>query len=488
MLIAAPSSGSGKTIVTLGLIQRLRSLGYRVQPFKAGPDYIDAGLLGALAGREAENLDPWLQGEEGARWVWSSFCREGLIPVVEGTMGLFDGGSGVPPASAWVAELFQLPVVVVLDVAGMGETVAAVAEGMARHRPGVKVAGFILNRVRSERHLSLCREALLRAGHRVLGWVWEAEKLRLPSRHLGLHTAWEVDVRRWAEEVAGNFHWEDREWQALSGEWWARAPTTGQGVSTAERGKCHDPGRLAASSLPVDSRAREVCDILEPAVAGAGPVVPRIAWARDRYFQFYYPANILILTRLGAEVIPFSPREEGRPPLPCHGLYLGGGYPELGMEELAGGSFFSFLQECGLKGVPVYAECGGMMVLGKEVEGQPGAGIIPFSFRRRGRRLGYVSARSTGRSWLPAGTEVRGHIFHYFHPEEENSSPAWLLQPGGEPDGWAAGGVLAGYLHLHFAGSPDLPRAFVRAAAHFARGAAESRPFPPRLCRKTPLR
>jgi len=433
MLIAAPASGSGKTVVTLGLIHRLKTLGYRVQPFKAGPDYIDAGLLGALAGREAENLDPWLQGEEGARWVWSSFCSEGMVPVVEGTMGLFDGRPGVPPASAWVAGVFCLPVLVVLDVAGMGETVAAVAGGLSRHRPGVEVAGFILNRVRSERHLLICREALLRAGHRVLGWVREAEELRLPSRHLGLYTAREVDVRRWVERVAGHFSWDDGGLRML-----AEDVATRRGRRAGEASGIQDADRAASPRT-------------------------RLALARDRHFQFYYPANLRILFELGAEIIPFSPTEEGAPPFPCQGLYLGGGYPQLGMEELASGRFFSFLRECRRREIPIYAECGGMMILGASVEGRPAGGVIPLSFRRAGRRLGYVSARSTGHSWLPAGIEVRGHVFHYFHPERETPAPAWVLQPGGEPDGWADGRVLAGYVHLHFAGSREVARALVGA-------------------------
>lgn len=462
MLIAAPASGSGKTVVALGLIHRLLALGYRVQPFKAGPDYIDAGLLGALAGREAENLDPWIQGEEGAGWVWSSYGQGGAVPVVEGTMGLFDGRPGVPPASAWVAELFGLPVLVVLDVSGMGETVAAVAAGLSRHRPGVRVAGFVLNRVRSERHLALCREALIRAGHRVLGWVREAEELRLPSRHLGLHTAREVDVRRWVERAAGSFFWEDDQLRALVRTVHS-VGRRGVGFRARGKGKSHLPPVSGGLQGERDAESPPSPEALSPLSPR-----PRIALARDRCFQFYYPANLRLLSALGAELVPFSPAEEGKPPVPCHGLYLGGGYPELGMEELTAGGFFAFLRECVRRGTPVYAECGGMMILGLSVEGKPGAGVIPFSFRRVGRRLGYVSARSTGSSWLPRGVEVRGHVFHYLHPEGDGSSPAWLLQPGDEPDGWARGGVLAGYVHLHFAGSPEVAQALVEAAARAA--------------------
>ncbi len=440
VVIGGVSSGVGKTTIAAGIIAALRRRGLKVQPFKVGPDYIDPGYLTAAAGRPARNLDGWLIPPGRLGWVFDRACRGADVAVVEGVMGFFDGKSALDEAgsTAQVARLFGAPAVIVIDVRAMARSAAAVALGFARLDPEVNVAGFILNRVGSPRHLEWTRRAVETAtGLPVLGGLPEAPELAVPERHLGLMTAAEQEaveglIQRLAERVSA----------AL------------------------DLDRLLAI-------ARQAGPLPPPeALALPRPRRPvRVGVARDRAFSFYYPDNLDLLRELGAELVDFSPLAD--PELPgVDGLYLGGGFPELYAAELAANEpLKAALRRAVGAGMPVYAECGGLMYLAEGIRDfggrtYPMVGVIPgVAAMGQGRvRLGYLEVETLRPSPVgPAGRRLRGHEFHAsdFPPPPPDRALYQVLNQPGRLEGWVLNNVAASYLHLHFIGCPEAAAAFV---------------------------
>jgi len=381
LIVSAPASGTGKTTVMLGLLRCLAEDGVAVQPYKCGPDYIDPAFHRAACGRESFNLDSWAM-PEGV--LAAQLGRGGKLALAEGSMGLFDGvasrGETGTGASADISALTGWPVVVVLDVSGAAQTVAALAMGMARFRADVPVAGVILNRVASPRHERLCRLGMETAGLRVFGALPRRGDLTIPERHLGLvqaveHPDLETAVARYAAFL--------REHVDLAAIRAAAAGGTSLGEATLPR----PPGQ-------------------------------RIALARDAAFSFTYPHLLDAWRAQGAEVLPFSPLADEPPPA-ADVCWLPGGYPELHAGQLAAATRFL----AGLRAFPgpVHGECGGYMVLGEALIDASGtrhemAGLLGLvtSYEKRKMHLGYrlagLAAPIPGHT---AGTRLRGHEFHY---------------------------------------------------------------------------
>ncbi|MDE2238622.1 MAG: cobyrinate a,c-diamide synthase [Rhodospirillales bacterium] len=384
LLIAAPASGVGKTTVTLGLARVWARQGIAVQPFKSGPDYIDPAFLAAATGRICFNLDSWAMGPEE---IAALTQQEAEIALAEGSMGLFDGvavkgetGSG---ASADIAALMGWPVVLVLDARGQAQSAAAVASGFARFRPGVNIAGVVLNRVASPRHEALLRAGMAEAGLRVFGALPRQDGVTVPERHLGLVQAAELPrLEALLEEAA----------------------------DLVSRHCDLDGLREAAAGCNLPGAARP-----------ATPPGQRIALARDEAFSFIYPHLLANWRDAGAEILPFSPLADEPPAQDADICWLPGGYPELHAGRIAAAGRFLTGLRAFAQTRPVHGECGGYMVLGETLVDADGtahqmAGMLGLatSFEKRKMHLGY--RRATLQAPLPghgAGAILAGHEFHY---------------------------------------------------------------------------
>ncbi len=462
-LIAAPTSGSGKTLLTLMLMAAARRRGQSVQPFKVGPDYLDPQLHSRLAGRPCRNLDSLLCG---ADWVQRCFRWHGSradLAVVEGVMGLFDGrGASSAGSSAAVADLLDLPVVLVVEASRQAGSLAALVRGFRDHGPPrVRLAGVVLNRVGSPRHRALLAEALAAIEVPLLGVVPSDEALELPSRHLGLLSAAELpdfDLRaeRWA--VLAQEHLDlERLMPLLAAPGTAAAAV--DPIEALSAGQEPHNGSLAKAPLPV-------------------------AVASDPAFQFQYPEAGELLAALGLEVLPWRPTADEPLPPGSRAVVLPGGYPELWAAELAAAQRArASLRQAAALGLPLLAECGGLLLLGQQLADAAGrwhpmAGVLPFAAARGELSLGYREARCSSSGLLTrAGERWLGHEFHRWQLQEQPPGEPvvaaraglWQVEGWGCPpreEGWTAPNVHASWLHLHWAGCPEIPRRLAAAAAN----------------------
>jgi cobyrinic acid a,c-diamide synthase len=451
-LIAAPASGSGKTLVSLALTALARRRGQSIQTFKVGPDYLDPQLLRAASGRPCRNLDPLLCGED---WLQQSFQRHGSaaeLTLVEGVMGLFDGrGPSSEGSSAHVAQLLHLPVVLVVEASRQAGSLAALVRGFRDHDPTLQLAGVVLNGVGSERHHALLQEALASISVPLLGALPRHDSLSLPSRHLGLLPAHELaDLQQrlgaWAELAERHLNLEAL-WPLLAS---ATAPDSLPGGSV--------PPDHPAPGRPADDR----------------PVT--IAIASDAAFHFRYPEASELLEQQGVVVEPWSPLADEELPAGCSAIVLPGGYPELHAAGLASSQCsLEALRSAHRQGLPIYAECGGLLLLGQaleDAEGRPHAmaGLLPFSAGRGSLSLGYRSATSLRDGLvLQRGEQVCGHEFHRWQLQGAvaASEQLWQLEGWGtpaRPEGWSRRQLHASWLHLHWGGCPFIPERLARAA------------------------
>ncbi len=392
LIVAAPRSGAGKTVITLALLAALRRRGVVVKAAKTGPDYIDPGFHAAATGAAGCNLDSWAMPPALLDALVAEASSGAEILVIEGVMGLFDGVAGSPGRCGTTADLaarFALPVVLVLDVAGQSQSAAAVLRGFASHDPAVRIAGVILNRVGSERHRALVSEAIAAlaapAPIPIFGAVPRAAALELPERHLGLVQAGEhADLDRWLDRLA----------------------------DLAEQHIDLDAVMAAAAPSAIAAA---------PPTAALPPPGQRIALARDQAFSFVYPHVLDGWRRAGAEIAAFSPLADEPPPEHCDAAWLPGGYPELHAGALAAAARFRAGLARFAQTRPVHGECGGYMVLGQALTDAQGerhamTGLLGHatSFAQRKLQLGYREARLLADSPLgSAGSAVRGHEFHY---------------------------------------------------------------------------
>jgi cobyrinic acid a,c-diamide synthase len=431
LVIAAPSSGSGKTTLATGLMAALRARGLRVSPHKVGPDYIDPGYHALATGRPGRNLDPWLTGEERVAPLFLHGAAGCDVAVVEGVMGLFDGKGETDFAStAHVARLLEAPVVLVVDAARQSRSVAAVVHGFATFDPSVRVGGVVLNRVGSDRHEELCRAALGAAGVPVLGAIRRDDAVSVPSRHLGLVPA----AERRAEAVA-------------SVERLAALVTRSCDLDALVR--------LArtAPELPCPPWTPETG-------APAEAYRPVVAVAGGAAFTFGYAEHVELLRAAGADVALFDPLRDERLPDGAGALVIGGGFPEMYAAELAANE--PLREQVGAFEGPIAAECAGLLYLCRELDGQRMCGRVPGRARMTGRlTLGYRDAAAVLPSPLTRpGERYRGHEFHRTAVEYEHGREPLFRWPGGA-DGFGDARLTASYLHLHWAGRPELAQRLV---------------------------
>ncbi len=462
LVIAGTHSGAGKTTVTLAILAALKARGRRVQPFKVGPDFIDPGHHAAATGRPSRNLDGWMLGADVNREIFVRAAADADLSIIEGVMGLFDGASAVSDigSTAELAKQLAAPVLLVLDGSAMARSAAAMVSGYATFDPELRVAGVLFNRVGSEGHYRLLKEAVEAETEVVaVGYLRPDPTVTIPDRHLGLVTAIEAGSTERYDRLA----------------------------------------RTAAETIDLD--------LIEALARGAGDLDPlpgpslskrggvggkvRIGVAYDPAFCFYYPENLELLEAAGGEVVRFSPlHEEVLPDVDL--LYLGGGYPELYGETLAGNlAMRHAIRAFAERGGTVYAECGGMMYLTQAIrdfEGRShdmvGLFAAEAAMNKPGLTLGYRTVQVTHPCLLGnPGVTARGHEFHYSALLPRGPLRyACALRDGqgvlkGE-DGLMMGNVLALYTHLHFASQPQIATALVDSARRGSGRASASRVGP----------
>jgi cobyrinic acid a,c-diamide synthase len=453
VVIAGTASGVGKTTVALGLMQAFKKRGLRVQPFKVGPDFIDPGYHTLMCGLPSRNLDTWMLSPAKVQETFAKHASRSDIAVVEGVMGLFDGvnGRSEEGSTAHIAKLLNIPVILVVDARSMARSVGAVVYGFEQYDPKLKVAGVIFNRVGSPRHYDYLREAVAdRCASRVFGYLPRQEALQMPERHLGLVTAGEIGL---TENFMENLSYTmesfvniDEVINTIGG--YRERPDSGM----VDRGQEINLGGSIASGV-------------------------RLAVAQDEAFSFYYPDNLELLAELGVEICPFSPMKDLSLPQ-ADGIYLGGGYPEVYAERLsANQSMRHQIRKAAETGMPIYAECGGLMYLTRAIWDLDGkshdmVGLFPADARmlKKRKALGYVEVCLMRDCLLgQTGWRVRGHEYHYSELTEDLLQQAVegayeLWSPKNQDsrrEGYAYRNVLASYVHLHFGSNPKVAEAMV---------------------------
>lgn len=458
LLIAAPKSGSGKTVVTLLLLQAFKKAGLKVQAFKAGPDYIDPCWHKLVLNRPSINLDTWLTNQQAVKDCFLRYSQQADIAVIEGVMGLFDGkGIGLRGSSAELAVILQTPVILVVDASGSARSLAAVIQGFKQHHRLVKVAGVFLNKVGSERHLRLCTEVISRFCQLpVVGYLQKKAEFMLSSQHLGL--------------VAPHL---------------IRESHSNRSFKSGGDSPCilqHQSDGCAASFLNSLAQVDTVDLNVLLAIAKQAPSLTfsvstkkqaqmakiKIAVGYDEAFFFAYEDNFKFWEELGAELLFFSPLKSKTLPRSIQGLYLPGGYPELFAAQVAENKLLlKEIKEAVDSGLPTYAECGGMLYLTRkfQIDGTsyPLAGAIPYDafFTNQRQALGYVRAKTVQETVLgPKNSYVRGHRFHWSYVNWQTENAAFLIN--NEPEGYAAKNLLASFVHLNFRGFPEGAVAFLQ--------------------------
>jgi cobyrinic acid a,c-diamide synthase len=438
VVVAGTHSGVGKTTIASGLMSALTRKGLRVAPFKVGPDFIDPSYHALAAGRPGRNLDAFLSGDGLIPPLFAHGARGADVAVIEGVMGLFDGksGGGEFASTAHIAKLLKAPVLLVVDASAMARSAAAIVHGYATFDPELNLAGVLLNRVGSPTHERMLREAIALLGIPVLGVLRRDARLTTPDRYLGL-----VPVAERRDEAHAALEVVD-------------------GMTLRS---CDLAGilRLARSADPLGAEP------WSPEVPEPGPPA-RVAVAAGRSFSFLYEENLELLRGSGAEVTFFDPVSDLDLPDGTDALYLGGGFPETYAEALAANEpLKERVRRFAAEGRPVIAECGGLLYLVRELDGQPMCGVIAARARMTDRlTLGYREAQALSDSPLmKERTLVRGHEFHYSIVEPAaGERPAWRFAGGGK-EGFVQDGVHAGYLHTHWAATPEVARRLVRATA-----------------------
>lgn len=451
IMIAGTHSGVGKTTITTAIMAALAKEGCKVQPYKVGPDYIDPSYHTMATGNRSRNLDTWMLGEGTVPGLFVRSAGNMDIAVIEGVMGLFDGSSatGDEGSSARVAKLLNCPVLLIVDVKSMARSAAALVAGFVKFDPELNIAGVILNRIGSERHLRLVKESIeTYCNVPVVGYIRKNAKLELPSRHLGLVPT--VEGGSLPEMVS------------------ALADEIREGIDLDKlRQIAESAADLETSWLPA-------------AIEPSAQVRIGIAW--DEAFSFYYQDGLEELERSGAQLVRFSPLHgEGLPP-DIGGIYIGGGFPEIFIKQLAdNAAMINAIKTAGEAGMPIFAECGGLMYLTRAIvdfdgEHYPMVGLVPGTciMEKKLVGMGYIEAESLVDNVIArAGQKARGHEFHYSRvvPDEQGFKYAFRLERNRyrEPvlDGYAGENILASYAHLHFASAPEMAVRFVEQCRQF---------------------
>jgi cobyrinic acid a,c-diamide synthase len=531
ILIAALRGGSGKTLLSIGITAALRHSGKAVAPFKKGPDYIDAGWLALAAGRPCFNLDTFMCGDAA---VCRSFFSRVMLPtgpgeatgaaatataadvaVIEGNRGLYDGlDADGTTSTASLAKLLASPVILCLDCTKTTRTMAAVVMGCLHFDPDVMIRGVILNQVAGSRHEGILRRSIEQhCGIPVIGAVPKLRSQHFPERHMGLvptpEHAWAMDAVNAIAHVvkdsvnlldlvaiaesARGFSCPDFTLPFDSGEssqglshYPAGLPVSDSPDTNAILVSSLSPGPAVAPQLSTSSPKPENKDGVT-AVQPESPYLirtassrPRIGVIRDAAFQFYYPENLEALEQAGADLVFFSPLQETSLPK-IHALYIGGGFPETHAQSLSDNTTLNNdIRSAAAEGLPIYAECGGLMYLGESLvldRTYPMAGVLPvvFGFSKKPQGHGYTIARvDRDTPYYPKGTTIRGHEFHYSKVLEwkgDHKTMAFAMEKGrgmlNRRDGICINNVLATYTHIHALGTPSWAPSLVH-LAHMA--------------------
>lgn len=438
LVVAAPASGHGKTTLATGLMAALTARGHQVAPFKVGPDYIDPGYHSLACHRRGRNLDPVLCGEDLIAPLFAHGSQGCDVAIVEGVMGLFDGrlGQRGTGSTAHVARLLSCPVLLVMDVGHTSRTGAAWVAGLDRFDERVRIGAVVLNMVGSQRHRDEVSAAVSELGIPVLGALPREADIAVPSRHLGLVPAAERD---------------DAGIQAI-------------GDLVANHVDLDAVLELAASAPDLQVDAWNPDDVVNPPSQHR----PRVAVAGGRAFTFRYAETDELLRAAGCEPVIFDPTNDDKLPDDVAGLWLGGGFPQVHASELAGKqSLRTQIAQMVLDGLPTVAECAGLLYLCASLDGKPMVGVIQADAAMSNQlTVGYRKATSTADTLLTRrGEKVIGHEFHRTQLSGE-LAPAWLLD--GHPDGFASPSLHASYLHVHWAGYPQLAQRFADAVHAYA--------------------
>lgn len=475
VVIAGERSGVGKTTVTLALLAALAQCSQRVQSFKVGPDYIDPMFHSRVTGRPCYNLDPVLTSAAYVYQCFAERCRDAEFALVEGVMGLFDGatGSAETASTAHIAKLLNLPVLLVVDCSRLSRSVLAIVHGYRSFDPALTLAGVVLNRVGSDRHLELLQDALATIDLPILGVLRRQAEITLPDRHLGLVPTAELPQLQERLDRLAHLGQTSFDWPQL-------LPLIRVSKSISPLSQTLD------SPVTEDSRHYEGIPQKRPKpdetvhLALIRRTKPRLAVAQDAAFSFYYTDGLDYLTHLGAELVPWSPLVDATLPEATDGLYLGGGFPEMFAAALAENApLRQQLHQRIQTGLPTYAECGGLMYLAEklvDLQGQtwPMVGVLPTTVTMEARlTLGYRRATAIAPSVaLQTQQQVWGHEFHHSQVTIPPSAPLYQLQrfDAKSPhttEGWGDRHIHASYLHLHWRGNPTQAQQFLSACATY---------------------
>ena len=446
IVIAGVNSGSGKTTITSGLMRLFKNKGVNVQGFKSGPDYIDPSYHTVATGKFSRNLDTWMIGEDLVKELLIKNGQNADLSIIEGVMGLFDGrrGNSEIGSTSHLAKITGSPVILVLDCRSIARSAAAVVYGYVNFDPELDVKGVILNKVASQSHLDILKQAIEPLGIKIVGYVLRNEKLKMPERHLGLVPASEMDgLSDHLDYIAGEL------------EKTIDLDSILQIANSAE--DFNKPDKFIFTEETKGLYAKEQV---------------RIGYAFDKAFSFYYHDGLDYLRHLGAELIAVSPISDKKLPEGISGLIIGGGFPELFLEELSDNkSFIDDLKRYNELGMPIFAECGGFMYLNQNITDFSGKDIemlslIPgkIEMTKKLVAMGYRRAEILNDCILgKKGDIINGHEFHYSKfdiPEEDVSYPVKYLE-NEKKDGYHTGNIFASYLHFHFAVNPSAAKSFI---------------------------
>ena len=457
--------GSGKTIFSVGIIAALRNRGNTVAPFKKGPDYIDAGWLALAAGRPCYNLDTFLVDPSLINQSYQTHTQDTHAAVIEGNRGLYDciDTDGLT-STAELAKLLNLPVILCIDGTKTTRTMAAVVAGCMHFDPAVDIRGVVLNRVAGARHEKILRDSIEQHCRiPVVGAMPKLRKQSFPERHMGLVPTYE---HQWAQDAVGQIAELAEKYLDIK--------------AIATLGGFRPQGAPLAPQPPMGTRPPELNQAPDTA-AGPMDFRPRIGILRDSAFQFYYPENLDALVQSGAEIVVTSPLFEDNLP-PVDALYIGGGFPETHAARLAKNiTYREQIKALAEQGLPIYAECGGLMYLGQELvleEGRfPMAGVLPisFGFSKKPQGHGYTIVQVTRPNpFYETGQTLKGHEFHYstvLSCDPQDTGMAFDMQRGAGlrdgRDGLCYRNVLATYTHIHAMGTPQWAPALVAQARRY---------------------
>jgi cobyrinic acid a,c-diamide synthase len=454
LVIAGTHSGVGKTTITLGIMAALKGRGFLIQPFKVGPDFIDPGYHEFICKEPSRNLDGWMLSKSYNLEIFHKHSRDKDLALVEGVMGLYDGARTDKEngSTAQIAKWLKAPVILVVDVRGMSRSVAALVYGYEQYDTGLPIGGIILNRVGSYKHFNWLKEVIEdKCRAPVIGYFPRELDISIPERHLGLVTSKENRL----------------------GKRYIRTLT-----NLVEKSINLD--LLLKQASPIDSKTHRAKTIKISPPNHKKKHKVRIGVALDEAFCFYYRDNLDLIKHCGAQLIYFSPLRETNLPKDLDGLYLGGGYPELFAFRLEANSLMrKKVKQFALAGGVIYAECGGLMYLGKKLKQSDNktrkmVNVFPYTtiMDTRLRSLGYFTVRVRKNNILAnRGDEVRGHQFRYSHLEgiPDLCNRAFSLKKDSttksKTEGFVFKNVLATYMHLHFGSSPGFAGGFVESCA-----------------------